>query len=61
MDKKAVDRLPDKCKEIFILNRFEDLTYEEIATKLNISQNTVRVQIFRALDMLRVFINKNLS
>lgn len=59
--KKAVEDLPDKCREIFILNRFQGYSYEEIATKLKISQNTVRVQIFRALEQLRNSLKKFLS
>jgi RNA polymerase sigma-70 factor (family 1) len=54
---KAVENLPEKCKEIFKLSRYENLSYEEIAIKLNLSQSTVRVNIFRALE----FISKNIS
>lgn len=50
---KAIEKLPDKCREVFLLSRFENLSYEEIADKLIISRNTVRVQIFRALEILR--------
>jgi RNA polymerase sigma-70 factor, ECF subfamily len=53
---KAVEKLPEKCKEIFKLSRYDNLTHEEIAGKLNLSQNTVRVQIFRALE----FISQNI-
>lgn len=51
--KKAVHDLPEKCREIFELNRFQGYSYEEIAAKLNLSQNTVRVQIFRAIEQLK--------
>jgi len=50
---KAIEKLPDKCRKVFLLSRYENLTYEEISDKLTISQNTVRVQIFRALEILR--------
>lgn len=50
---KLIDQLPDQCKTIFCLNRFENLTYPEIAAKLNISVNTVKTQMTRALCKLR--------
>lgn len=54
---KEIDRLPLRCKEIFLLNRNSGLTYREIANHLDISINTVNTQMGRALKMLR----KNLS
>lgn len=56
---KAVEKLPDKCKEVFVLSRFDDLSYDEISAKLQLSLSTVRVHIFRALDLIRNFIEKN--
>jgi RNA polymerase sigma-70 factor, ECF subfamily len=50
---EAIDSLPPKCREIFLLHRDEELKYSEIAEKLNISQNTVQRQISIALDKLR--------
>ena len=49
----AIDSLPDKCREIFIMNRFRDLKYAEIAKKLDISVKTVEAQMSRALKTLR--------
>ncbi|MBE0653737.1 MAG: RNA polymerase sigma-70 factor [Bacteroidales bacterium] len=49
----AINDLPGKCKEVFCLHRFEDLSYEEISQKLGISINTVRTQMMRALQKLR--------
>ncbi len=49
----AVNQLPHQCKEIFTLSRFEDLSYKEIAEKLQLSENTVKTQIKRALKKLR--------
>lgn len=51
--KMEVDKLPDQCREIFYLSRFEELSHKEIADKLGISKNTVKVQIYRALLKLR--------
>ena len=50
---KSIDKLPPQCKEVFILSRFDLLTYNEISERLNISVNTVKTQIARALESLR--------
>lgn len=50
---KAIEKLPQNCKEIFLLSRYNDLSYEEIAEKLNISVNTVKTQMKIALRKLR--------
>jgi RNA polymerase sigma-70 factor (ECF subfamily) len=52
--KKAIDLLPQQCRNIFYLNRFEQLGYKEIASKLNLSVGTVKTQIARALKKLRI-------
>ena len=48
-----IEKLPDQCREIFKLSRFEGLSHKKIAEKLHISENTVKTQIFRALKKLR--------
>jgi len=53
---KAVDTLPEKCKEVFTLSRNEGLTHEEISEYLNISKKTVEKQIGIALKKLRELI-----
>lgn len=50
----AVNRLPEKCREVFILSRMEGLKHEEIANRLNISVNTVQNHISVALRKLKV-------
>ncbi|MGB5895603.1 MAG: RNA polymerase sigma-70 factor [Ignavibacteriaceae bacterium] len=50
---QAVNELPEKCKEIFKMNRFENLKYAEIAAILDISIKTVETQMGRALKKLR--------
>ncbi len=50
---KAIAKLPDQCREIFILSRVENKSHAEIAEKLGISSNTVKVQIYRALLKLK--------
>ncbi|MBN1415577.1 MAG: RNA polymerase sigma-70 factor [Bacteroidales bacterium] len=51
--KKALQRLPEKCREVFELNRFEGKKYAEIATYLNISVKTVETQMSKALKVLK--------
>ncbi len=50
---EAIDLLPEKCKIVFILSRFEQLSYKEIAKNLDISPKTVENQISKALKLLR--------
>lgn len=50
---EAIARLPDRCRIIFTLSRYEDLTYQEIADHLGISIKTVENQISKALRQLR--------
>ena len=49
----SINELPEKCKEVFMLSRFENLKYQEIADKLGISIKTVEAQISKALAHLR--------
>lgn len=50
---KSIQDLPAQCREVFMMSRYQNLKNEEIAQKLNISVNTVRTQISRALAKLR--------
>lgn len=50
---KAIENLPDKCKRIFKMSRFDHLKNKEIAVKLNLSPKTVERQITIALEKLR--------
>jgi RNA polymerase sigma-70 factor (ECF subfamily) len=49
----AINTLPEKCREIFVLSRFSDMKYKEIASQLNISPKTVERQVSIALEKLR--------
>jgi RNA polymerase sigma-70 factor (ECF subfamily) len=53
MIEKAIAILPEKFKEAFEMNRFEELKYQEIANKLNVSVRTIEVRISKALELLR--------
>lgn len=50
---EAIEKLPPKCREVFKMSRLEQLSYAEIALKLNISTNTVENHIAKALKILR--------
>lgn len=50
---KAVSDLPESYKEVFIMHRHDNLSYKEIAEKLNISPKTVDYRIQQALKILR--------
>ncbi len=48
-----IEKLPESCREVFKLSRFEGLSHKKIAEKLQISENTVKVQIYRALSKIK--------
>lgn len=49
----AMDELPEQCRVVFKLSRFEELKYSEIAEQLNISVKTVENHMGKALRMMR--------
>lgn len=55
---RAIQDLPEKCREIFILNKYEGLRYQEIANELGISIKTVENQIGIALKRLKQKLKK---
>ncbi|HRI40259.1 MAG TPA: sigma-70 family RNA polymerase sigma factor, partial [Bacteroidia bacterium] len=48
-----IEKLPEQCRLIFRLSRFEELKYAEIAEQLGISVKTVENQMGKALRILR--------
>lgn len=50
--KKAVERLPAKYKRLVDLRYFQELSYEEVATELELPLGTVKAQLFRARELL---------
>lgn len=52
--RRALDSLPERCREVFIKSRIEGLKYKEISDELGISVNTVENQMVTALKKLRV-------
>lgn len=49
----AIETLPEKCRIVFSLSRFENLSHREIAERLGISVKTIENQITKAMKMLR--------
>ncbi len=58
---KAVNRLPEDCRRVFQQSRFEGKKYKEIAVASNISVNTVKYHIKRALALLHEDLGKYLA
>ncbi len=50
---QAIDALPERCRLVFVLKQFEEMTYKEIAEQLDISPKTVENQMARAYKLLR--------
>ncbi len=49
----AINTLPEKCRMVFEMSRFEGLKYTEIAVKMNISVKTVEAQMSKALSVMK--------
>lgn len=50
----ALNQLPEQCRTIFQMSRFENLKYREIATQLNLSVKTIENQMGKALKIMRM-------
>ncbi len=50
---QVIQRLPARCRVIFTMSRFEDMSHKQIAEKLDISIKTVENQITKALKVMR--------
>ncbi|HUI30981.1 MAG TPA: sigma-70 family RNA polymerase sigma factor [Candidatus Acidoferrales bacterium] len=49
---QAIDSLPRKYREVIVLRHQEELSYEEIAKRTGLPVNTIKVQLFRAREMM---------
>jgi len=58
---KCIDALPDGCRAVFIMSRYEDAKYREISEALQISIKTVENQMGRALRLLRQCLKRLLA
>ena len=50
---QAIAALPEKCREVFLLNRIDKLTYKAIAASLGISVKAVEKRMHKSLAELR--------
>ena len=50
---QTIDKLPEKCRQVFLMACLNDKTYQEIADELGTSINTVKTQMKTALKFLR--------
>jgi RNA polymerase sigma-70 factor, ECF subfamily len=51
---RAIEELPEKCREIFKLSRHQNMKYQQIADELEISVKTVETQMSKALQHMRL-------
>jgi RNA polymerase sigma-70 factor (ECF subfamily) len=58
---KAVDRLPEKQRKVFVLRHYKHLSLEEIASTMNRSQGTVKANLFHATRRLRKLLESYLD
>ncbi|SEM31251.1 RNA polymerase sigma-70 factor, ECF subfamily [bacterium A37T11] len=52
---QGLAEMPERMRKVFELSRKEGLSYKEIAAELHISENTVKVQVSKALAILRKY------
>ena len=50
---EAIALLPEKMREVFLLRKVEELSYDEIALQLNITDKTAKQQVYNSLKILR--------
>jgi RNA polymerase sigma-70 factor (family 1) len=55
---KIIKKLPEQCQKVFLLSRHDSLNNAEIAAKLEISENTVKAHIYRALEKITIALGK---
>lgn len=54
----AIQQLPEKCRQVFMMSYLHDIGNKEIAQILGISVRTVEVHLYKALKILRVKLNR---
>ena len=53
-----IKTLPERYKEVIVLRYFEDMSISEVATVLDLNENTVKTRIHRALKILKIDLEK---
>jgi RNA polymerase sigma factor (sigma-70 family) len=57
----AINQLPEQQRRIYKLSREAGLTYDEIAAELNISRNTVKEHLRRAVSGIKAYLEMHLA
>jgi len=55
---RAIDSLPARCREVFLLRKIHGMSHREIASSLHISVNTIEQHINRASQLLGVALKR---
>jgi RNA polymerase sigma-70 factor (ECF subfamily) len=58
---EAIDSLPSRCREAFVLCQIEGMSQKEVAGRLGIAEGTVAVQSSRGLQRCEIFIRRRLE
>lgn len=58
---EAIDQLPEQQRKVYLLSRYEQLTYIEISGKMNISRETVKKYIQIAIASITAFIKRKIA
>ena len=56
--KHAIQSLPERCREIFVMHKMDGMPPREIAEKLGLSTQTVSNQLYKALSRCTVYVEK---
>ncbi|MDD7888024.1 RNA polymerase sigma factor [Flavivirga sp. 57AJ16] len=56
---QAIDRLPKKCRTVFLMSKIKGLKHKDIAKRLNISEKTVEKHISKGLATIKKYVYNN--
>ena len=56
--REALAKLPFKLRTVIVLREYGDLSYQEIAKVVGISESNVKVRVFRVREQLRKFLDE---
>jgi RNA polymerase sigma factor (sigma-70 family) len=57
--KRAIAQLPPKCRQVFVLHKFRQMTYREVSSHLGISVSMVEKHMMKALTKLDKYLSGN--
>ncbi len=56
--KRAIARLPERCRQVFLLSREKNMPYKDIARDLGISRRTVENEVYRGLKKIKLYLKE---